>query len=416
MATLKKNILYSGILTTANYIFPLLTYPYVSRVLGVENIGACNFVDSVIHYFILLSTLGIGVVGIREIASNKTDGKKLQVAFSKLFTINTITTFIAVVVLLFAIYSVDELYNNLELMWIGVMKLIFNYLLIEWFYKGLEDFKYITNRTIVIRVIYVLLVFLCIKSKEDVELYYFLTCITIALNALLNLLYAKKYVVLKFHLGGLQKYCKSLSIIGIYGILTSMYTTFNVAYLGFVSSDIQVGYYTTSTKIHSIISMIFTAITGVLMPRMSAIWASKQYDQYKQLIRKSFFLLFLFAIPSTLLLELLAPQIIYLIAGPGYEGAIIPLRIIAPLILVIGIEQILIIQALMPMGKDKAVLINSIFGASIGILLNIITVPKFEAIGSAIVWLVSEITVMSSALYFFYKEWKKLKYKTIHYK
>ena len=135
MVSIKKNILYSGILTSANYIFPLITYPYISRVLGVANIGICNFVDSIVNYFILFSTLGIGVVGIREIAKNKNNQEHLQKTFSKLFTINTISTFISLVILLIAMHIIPKLQENYELMWIGVLKLLFNFLLIDWFYK-----------------------------------------------------------------------------------------------------------------------------------------------------------------------------------------------------------------------------------------------------------------------------------------
>ena len=155
MASLEKNIFYSTLLTAANYIFPLITYPYVSRVLGVANIGVCNFVDSIINYFLLFSSLGIGVVGIREIAKYKGNKQTLQESFSKLFTINTFSTTVAIIILLLAMHTVPRLYENYELMWVGVMKLIFNYLLIEWFFKGIEDFKFVTNRAIIVRSVYV---------------------------------------------------------------------------------------------------------------------------------------------------------------------------------------------------------------------------------------------------------------------
>lgn len=408
MASLKKNILYSGILTTANYIFPLITYPYVSRVLGVANIGICNFVDSIINYFLIFSALGIGIVGIREIAKNKGDKVKLQKTFSQLFTINTISTSIALLVLIIAMHTIGRLQENYELLWIGVLKLIFNYLLIEWFYKGLEDFKYITNRTIWVRSIYVISVFLLVKTSQDISIYYFLTSATIIINAAINVLYARKYVKFTFCFSSLKEYTKAICVFGLYNILTSMYTTFNVAYLGFISTDTQVGYYTTSTKIHTIILMAFTAITGVIMPRMAAILSEKRYDEYKRLIKKSVQILLLFAIPCVIIIEIFSPLIIRIIAGTGYEGAIIPLRIIAPLILIIGIEQILITQSLIPMGKDKAVLINSIIGAIVGLLANIIIVPYLDSIGSAIAWLAAEIAVMISAIHFFNKEWRLL--------
>lgn len=409
MTSLKKNIFYSGLLTTANYIFPLITYPYVSRVLGVSNIGLCNFVDSIINYFLLISSLGIGVVGIREIAKNKSDKVGLQETFSKLFTINTISTTIALFVLIITMHAVPRLEENYELMWIGVLKLLFNYLLVEWFFKGLEDFKYVTNRTIIVRILYVASVFVFIKKPDDVVVYYLLTTATIIINAIINVIYARKYVKFQLCFHSLKDYAKSLCLLGFYSVLTSFYTTFNVAYLGFVSTDIEVGYYTTSTKIHSIILMAFTAVTGVLMPRMASILAQRKYDEYEKLIKKSVLILLIFSIPCVILIELMAPFIINVIAGPGYEGAILPLRIIAPLVLIIGIEQILITQSLMPMGKDKAVLINSILGASVGILANIILTPYLASVGSAIVWVISEIIVMISAYFFFTREWRKIK-------
>lgn len=408
MASLKQNIFYSGILTTANYIFPLITYPYVSRVLGVANIGACNFVDSIINYFLILSTLGIGTVGIREVARCKGNKTNLQKTFSQLFTINTITTTIALMILLIAMHTFPKLHENYDLMWVGVLKLVFNYLLIEWFFKGLEDFKYVTNRTILVRCFYVLSVFLLVRKADDVTVYYFLTTVAIAINAIINLIYARRFIQLRFCFSSLKEYSISVGLLGVYSILTSMYTTFNVAYLGFVSTDIQVGYYTTSTKIHTIILMAFTAITGVMMPRMASILSEKQYGEYEMLIKKSVLILLSFAIPCVIVIEIFAPIIIKIIAGIGYEGAILPLRIIAPLVLIIGIEQILITQSLMPMGKDKAVLINSVFGAIVGLVANVILVPHLAAVGSAIVWTISELVVMLSALFFFLREWRKI--------
>ena len=115
MPSLKKNIIYSSLLTTANYLFPLLTYPYVSRVLGVANIGLCNFVDSLVNYFLILSMLGINIVGIREIAKNKNNRQQLELTFSRLFTLNTMTTTFAVIVLIAAIHLVPKLYENYAL-------------------------------------------------------------------------------------------------------------------------------------------------------------------------------------------------------------------------------------------------------------------------------------------------------------
>ena len=409
MSSIKKNIAYSSLLTVANYLFPLLTYPYVSRVLGVDNIGVCNFVDSVINYFMLASMLGITTVGVREISRNKGNLNELNKTFSRIFSINTITTTIALVLLGGAIFTVPQFRENQQFMWIGALKLVSNYLLVEWLYKGLEEFKYITTRTVGVKCLYVAAVFLFIKSPEDTATYYMLLTLMVTANAMINIIHSRKYVSLNFTISETSPLLKSIVILGVYALLTSMYTTFNVVYLGFECGDTQVGYYTTSTKIYRIILAIFTAVTGVMMPRLSALLAEGKKDEFKHLIGKSFKILFALFIPGSIAIGILAPFIIQIIAGPGYEGAVMPLRIISPLLLIIGIEQIIIIQGLLPLKKDRAVLINSAAGAAVGLIANIVLVPKYGAAGAAVAWFAAEITVLISASIFFIKAMKEIK-------
>ena len=397
---LKKNIIYSSILTVSNYLFPFLTYPYVSRVLGVANIGICNFIDSIINYYILFSMMGMGTIAIRAIANEKSDNEKLSKTFSSLFLLNSISTGIILCVLIASIYIVPTLYQYKEMMYIGAFKLIFNYLLIEWFYKGIENFKYITQRSIIVKCIYVVLVYLLVKERNDYIIYYALSALIIVINASLNLFYSRHFT--KFTLKGISiiPYLKPFVILGIYSLLTSMYTSFNVAFLGFVAGEKEVGYYTTAVKLYTILLSLFTAFTGVMMPRMSALIANEERDEFMRLAKKSMDTLLLFVMPVIVFSITFAPQIIYIIAGPEYGNAVLPMRIVMPLMLIIGYEQIIIIQILMPLKKDKAVLINSILGALVGILMNILLVPDFKSIGSAIVWITAEITVLCSGQYF----------------
>lgn len=406
--SLKKNIIYSSILTAANYIFPLVTYPYVSRVLGVDNIGACNFVDSVINYFILFSMLGISTVGIREISQARSDREKLNQTFSRLFTINTVSTTAVLIALLVSMFTVPQLRENSHLMWIGVLKLISNYLLIEWLYKGLEEFKYITSRTVLVKCLYVVAVFLFIKSPVDTTIYYMLLTLMITGNALINIVHSRKYVKYSLTLQKSSALLKAIIILGIYAFLTSMYTTFNVVYLGFECGDTEVGYYATSTKIYRMILSVFTAVTGVMMPRLASLLSEEKFGTFRSLLKKSFRILFIIFIPTSLAIGIFAPQIIHLIAGAGYEGAIMPLRIISPLLLIIGLEQIIIIQGLMPLKKDKEVLINSAAGAATGIIANLILVPQYGATGAAISWFAAECVVLTSSSIFFIKAMKTI--------
>ncbi len=394
MSDIKKNFIYSSILTSANYVFPLITYPYVSRILGVTNIGICNFIDSIINYYIMFSLMGIVAVAIREIAANKNDKEKLSRTFSGLFVLNSISTAIVLTLLLISIYTVPKLYEYKELMFIGFFKVLFNYLLIDWFYKGIENFKYITKYGLITKSLYVACIFIFVTDKSDYYEYYLLSMLMIAANAMINVLHSRKLVRFSFNGISLRPYLTPFFVLGIYIFLTSMYTTFNVAYLGFVCGETEVGYYTTATKLHGIFLALFTAFTGVMMPRMSSLVAERNFDEFRLLLLKSLHVLFVFAIPVVVFSTVFAPQIIQIISGAGYEPAAIPMRIVMPLILIIGYEQILILQVLMPLKKDKTIFINSCIGAAIGVLANILLVPKLNSIGSALVWVLSEFVVL----------------------
>lgn len=394
MPSVKKNFLYSSVLTTANYIFPLLTYPYVSRVLGVMNIGICNFVDSIINYFVLFSMMGISTVGIREVAINKNNTDKLKSAFSSLLTLNAITTIIGIIALAIATITVPKLQENSELMFFGAFKLLFNLFLIEWFYKGLEDFRYVTMRTIIVKCFYVASVFIFVRKANDYPIYYLLTVLMVVVNAIINVIHSRKFVSFSFHEIELKKYLKPYFTLGIYLLLTSMYVSFNVIYLGFVGGDTQVGYYTTATKLYTILIALFSAFTGVMLPRMSSLIDEGRIDEFQNKLTQSINILMSFSIPAIIFMILLAPQIVLLISGPGYGGAIIPMRIIMPLMFIIGYEQILIVQTLMPLKKDKIIFRNSILGATMAIALNILLVGQLQAVGSAIVWLCCETSLL----------------------
>lgn len=397
---LKKNIAYSSLLTVANYIFPFLTFPYVTRVLGVENFGMCNFYNSIVSYFLLFSMMGMSTLAVREIAKCKGDKNELNKTYSSLFVLNGITTIISIGILLLSIFFVSKFQEHPQFIIIGAIHVLSNYFLLEWLFRGLEDFKYITLRSIIIRTLYVFLVFVFVRKTDDYLIYFLLTSLMVTANALVNITYSRRFVRFSFKIIEIRKYIKPYIIFGAYQLLTSMYTSFNVAYLGFSCGDVEVGYYSTSVKIFNILLSFYTAFTGVLLPRMSQMIEADDIVGFQSLLRKSLNLLFSIAIPIIIFTEFYTEEIITIISGAGYVGAVVPMKLVMPLVLIIGIEQVLVYQVLMPLKKDKQVFINSCLGAFIGVLLNIILVSNMKAVGSAVVWLSSEIIVLSSAYYF----------------
>lgn len=399
---IKKNFFYSSILTTACYIFPMITFPYVSRVLGVTNIGICNFVDSIISYFVLFSMLGIQNMGVREIARNRGDKAALSNSFFSIIALNLMLVAVAGSALVISIQVVPQFAEHKALMYIGLAKLLVTASMIDWFYRGLECFKYITVRSVVIRCFYVVAVFVFIRSKDDYVIYFAMTAVTEGLNALVNCMHAKSFLASPRGGKGIHpfKYLKESLTLGSYSVLTSMYTSFNVVFLGFVTNATEVGYYTTATKLHRIIIGFFAAFTGVMLPRMSYLLKEGKLQEFRTKISRSFEVLVYFSFPLIVLCSVFAPEIIAIISGPGYEKAAIPLTIVMPLVFVIGFEQILVVQVLVSLKKDKNILANSIIGAVVGVTANLVLVRSMGSIGSSLVWVMSEISVLASAVFF----------------
>ena len=402
---LKKNILYSGILSTSVYVFQFITYPYVARVLGVSNIGICNYVQSIVQYFTLFAMLGISTLGVREIAKCNGDRTKLDDTFSKLFLLNLSSTLIITLIYILAISILPQFIPYKKLLIIGASQIFFGAFTIEWLFRGLENFKYITIRSLFVRIGYVASIFTFVHDENDYFTYFIIYTFMCIANSVINWEYRRKFVRLSFQpLNSIKKYIKPYFYLGSQLILTSLYTTFNTVYLGMICGDNQVGYYTTATKIENVVLALFSSVTLVIMPRISSMIENKNQEGVNKVIMTSIELLFALVFPCLVFIECFSEGIVSLIAGSGYEGAVLPMRIVMPAILIVGLEQILIVQILMPNRADKQVFINSILGAGCSIVLNLFLVSRLQSVGSSIVWIVSEILVLISAIHFVYKK------------
>lgn len=414
--SIKKNFIYKSILTISNYLINFITFPYVSRVLGVEYIGLVNFADNTVNYFLLFATLGINILGVREIASVKDNLPERNKVFSNLVGMNIVFTLFTLLIYWTCITAIPQLNQYEELFYIGSAKILFTTFLMEWFFTGIENFRYITLRTLLIKSLYVILVFIFIRSPEDYKIYFIMTVGIVVINALINTAYIQKFVTVNIRELFAKTFYQKNIMLGIYSIMGSMYLTFNVMYLGFVSNNVEVGYYTTAFKLYSVILGFFSAFTNVMLPRMSALLSSGNKDSFQRMANKSFQLMSTFSIPMIACSIILAPQLVYVLSGEGYEGAVLPMQIIMPAVLFVGIAQILAIQILTPMKKDKVLLIASITGASIALTLNLSLVSSMHSLGTAIVLLCSEFAVTS--IYILYVERNhiiRISYKSIWY-
>lgn len=403
--SLKKNFIYSSILTVSNYLFPLIVYPYISRTLGLSNIGVVNFVDNLVNYFVLISMMGITTVGVREIAAAHKNRKKLSKTFMSLLMLTAISTIIAIIILGIVMYTVPTLFPYRSLLYVGIVKLVFNLFLVEWFFMGLEEFKYITTRSILVKCAYVLSVFLIVKEAADYKIYYILTVSFVVINAVINLFYSRHFIYYSIRDIHMRPFFKPYMIMGVYSLMTNAYIMLNPVWLGFVTNTDEVGYFTTATRLHTIISAVLLSFANILFPRVSNLLAEGKQKEFWDKINIAFDAIFLFAFPTIVYMLVAGPDLLHLVVGNGFEGAYLPLRIITPLALIIGIEQILVIQILMATHQDSTVLQNSIIGAVTALIFNILLTTSLGAVGSAIVWVIVEVVVMTLSIIAIYRKY-----------
>lgn len=403
--SLKKNFIYSSILTVSNYLFPLIVYPYISRTLGLSNIGVVNFVDNLVNYFVLISMMGITTVGVREIAAAHKNRKKLSKTFMSLLMLTAISTIIAIIILGIVMYTVPTLFPYRSLLYVGIVKLVFNLFLVEWFFMGLEEFKYITTRSILVKCVYVLSVFLIVKEAADYKIYYILTVSFVVINAVINLFYSRHFIYYSLKDIHMRPFFKPYMIMGVYSLMTNAYIMLNPVWLGFVTNTDEVGYFTTATRLHTIISAVLLSFANILFPRVSNLLAEGKQKEFWDKINIAFDAIFLFAFPTIVYMLVAGPDLLHLVVGNGFEGAYLPLRIITPLALIIGIEQILVIQILMATHQDSTVLQNSIIGAVTALIFNILLTTSLGAVGSAIVWVIVELVVMTLSIIAIYRKY-----------
>lgn len=400
---LKQNVLYSAILTSANYIFQFITYPYVARVLAPDGIGLYNYVNSIVQFFMLFSAMGVINLGTRQIAkcSNRT---QLDETFSKILAVNGVITVWVVAAYVSMILIVPEFYLIRKYLFVGVFQIVFNAFTLEWLFRGVENFKFITTRSVIIRALYVVAVFLFVKTEDDVFLYYAMSTLIYVFNGVINWLFSRKMVSLVSVSvkRSCKEYLKPMILLGSQALISFFYVGFNTVFLGMVSGDYQVGLLSTATKIIMIMLALFTAFSTAILPRISAITANGNKNSISEIIKTSIEIVLFFSVPLIIILFCFSEQIVLIIGGQAYMASALLLKISSFLIVIIGLNQIMLVQVLIPNDKEERVSLCCAFGAVFGVGLNIVLVGvlKMQALGSIVIWLVAETIVLIAAAFF----------------
>ncbi|WP_455542943.1 flippase [Intestinibacter sp.] len=392
--SLKLNFIMNAILTMSSFVFPLITFPYVSRVLLPIGTGKVSFAISLIAYFSMFAQLGIPTYGIRACAKVRDSKEELTKTSHELLIINLIMCIISYIGLFVALICVPRLQEDSHLYILVSFTIILNAIGMEWLYKALEKYTYITLVSIIFKFVALIAMFSLIHSKEDYIIYGGISIFAASASNILNFINARKYIYMKpignYHF---KRHFKPIAIFFAMACATTIYTNMDTLMLGFIKSDIDVGYYNAAVKIKGILVSVVTSLGTVLLPRASYYVEQGQMDKFREITKKAINFVFILAIPLMLYFILYAKQGIYFLSGDAYAGSILPMQIIMPTLLLIGLTNILGIQMLVPLGKEKIVLYSEVMGAIVNIIVNAILIPKMASSGAAIGTLVAECVV-----------------------
>lgn len=402
--SLKRNAILNAVRQSLSIIFPLITFPYVSRVLGKAEYGRYAFSTSIVSYFSLMAAYGVSNYAVREGARVRDEKKKINDLASDLLSLNILTTIIAYI-LLGCLVAFNLKINNYAIL-IGVQSLsiFLTTIGMDWVNTVYEDYFYITVRYIIIQVISLFLIFVFVRDSKDTVKYCFILVLGSYGGNLLNLIYIRKYIKPKFRYKvDISQYMASLSILFVNSLTTIIYVNSDITMLGLFKTDNVVGIYSFSSKIYNIIKHFMNALVVVAVPRL-AYMNERSIEKYQWYLDRILQVIVMLVLPAAVGLCMVSRWVVYLLGGADYAEGISSLRILSfslifALIASIFTNCILIVNRL-----EKRCLVSTAISAVMNVGLNIFFIPLFGAVGAAITTVIAELLNLSLQVVFTKKD------------
>ena len=405
--SITKNYIYNLFYQILIIIVPLITTPYLSRVLGAENIGIYSYTLSITTYFILLGSLGVSTYGQREIAYVRDDKKLTTKTFIEILTMKVITLTISIIIFYFTFANNGEYSTYYKIL---LLEIVANMIDISWFFQGQEEFKKTVIRNMIVKLISVICIFLFVKTQEDLIKYFLIYVLSTFLGNLSLWLYLPKYLQkIKIKELNIWKHLKPTIGLFIPQIAVQIYTVLDKTMIGTIVEDkSEVGFYEQAQKIIKLLVTIATALGTVMIPRMANTFANGERDKLRGYMNKSFKFVLLLAFPLMLGIISIVDKFVPIFYGDGYEKVIYLIITISPIILAIGLSNVIGAQYLLPTKQQKKYTISVVIGAIVNFIFNMIFLNLWRAIGASIATVIAEFTVTGIQFYLIRKEIKVL--------
>lgn len=393
MSNVKKNFIYNIAYQLLVIILPLITAPYISRVLGTEGVGIYSYTYSITYYFVLFAMLGLNNYGNRQIAKVRDDKEKLAKTFSSIYCMQIVTS--AIMIIAYVIYLLFIVKENKSIAIIQTIYLVSTAFDINWFFFGLEKFKLTVTRNTIIKILTIICIFIFVKTKDQLYLYTLIMAAGTLLSQLMLWPFVKKYTKLvRVKFKNIMIHFKPCLILFIPVIAVSLYKIMDKVMIGNLSTMEQVGLYENSEKIINILTALITALGTVMLPKISNLLANGEKEKSKQYIEKSMEFTIVSSVALTFGLMAIAKSFAPLFFGEEFKDAGIIIQYLSVTTIFIAVANVIRTQYLIPNEKDKSYIISVSIGAAVNIILNLILIPKYQALGAVIGTIFAEFSVM----------------------
>lgn len=402
MPSVRKNAIYSVFYQVIRLIFPIITYPYVSRILGPEGLGSVSYAQTLANNFVTFGLLGIPIYAAREISKSREDTTVLQSTFSEIMTLSFICSILAT-----GGYFLLGLINRGMMSWLFILfgvDVCFSWLRLDWLYQGMEEFRYITIRNLILRIASLFVMFLIIKNQEHYFRYGVLWVSSGFLSGLINFGFSYKYVHFSCNIKvkNLWKHLKNSLGSTLILISSFLYSSVDVLMLGGLLDDgkVSVGYYSVAARLTRIIISIVVAVNGVVMVRIANRKMKGKETEVIGYIKKNIDYVLFLAIPSMLGIFIIAKDFILVFAGNQFIPSAKTLRILCLEIIFIAISGVIQNQILFAQGKERVIVKILSVSLIIALVLNAVLIPRFTHVGAAYATLITRIIEMGLCIWF----------------
>lgn len=389
------NAILNGFRGIMKIVFPLITFPYISRILGVENVGHYNFASSIVNYFGLIAALGITTYAVREGAQFRGDQDEINNFASQIFSISIYSAILSYSLLIVLVNCSKALAESRTLILLLSLRIAFEVIGIEWIYIIYEDFLYITVRSILMQISSIIMLFIFVRTKQDLYTYALITVMATGGSNLLNWIHSKKYgqIKIKYNVN-IKEHIKPILVIFATTITISIYSTADTTILGVLKGNHSVGLYSVSSKIYDIVKAMLASVIIVSIPRIVELKGNNKLEELQDVATRIYKVLISLAIPSMTGIVLLRNDIILLISGKEYLDASFSLALLS-IAIVFNVSSWFWGQCiLIPFKQEKILFVTAVVTAVINILLNFLFIPLWGHNAAALTTVIAEFLVL----------------------